>query len=453
MSKQVGDKKYFGTDGIRGKVGVYPITPDFMLKLGWATGKVFASQGKGKILIGKDTRISGYMFESALEAGLTSAGLDVNLLGPMPTPAVAYLTRTFQAQAGIVISASHNAFQDNGIKFFSADGMKLPDEIEKAIEEAMDEPLTTVESDAIGKASRIVDASGRYIEFCKSTIPNNLSLNGLSIVVDCANGATYHIAPNVLRELGASVTTIGTDPDGLNINRDCGSTHPEELAKRVLEENADLGIAFDGDGDRLIMVDDKGETVDGDQLLYIIARYKLGKLGKGGKDQGIIGTVMSNLGLEIALKELDIPFLRTKVGDRYVMAELLTRQWLFGGESSGHIICLDSTSTGDGIVSALQVLSAMQVFDQSLHDVKAGMSKFPQTMINVELSTKDGLMENKAIQAAVKKVETELGNTGRVLLRPSGTEPVVRVMVEGEDTDQVSRLAADISEVVKAEMH
>ena len=446
------EKKYFGTDGIRGKVGVYPITPDFMLKLGWATGKVFAGQGKGKILIGKDTRISGYMFESALEAGLTSAGLDVNLLGPMPTPAVAYLTRTFQAQAGIVISASHNAFQDNGIKFFSADGMKLPDEIEKAIEEAMDEALTTVESDAIGKASRIVDASGRYIEFCKSTIPNNVSLNGLSIVVDCANGATYHIAPNVLRELGASVITIGTEPDGLNINRDCGSTHPEELAKRVLEENADLGIAFDGDGDRLIMVDHKGETVDGDELLYIIARYKLGKLGKGGRDQGIIGTVMSNLGLEIALKELDIPFRRTKVGDRYVMTELLTRQWLFGGESSGHIICLDSTSTGDGIVSALQVLSAMQVFDQSLHDVKAGMSKFPQTMINVELSTKDGLMENKAIQAAVKKGETELGKAGRVLLRPSGTEPVVRVMVEGEDTDQVSRLASDISEVVKAEM-
>jgi len=448
----VAEKKYFGTDGIRGKVGVYPITPDFMLKLGWATGKVFAGQGKGKILIGKDTRISGYMFESALEAGLTSAGLDVNLLGPMPTPAVAYLTRTFQAQAGIVISASHNAFQDNGIKFFSADGMKLPDEIEKAIEEAMDEALTTVESDAIGKASRIVDASGRYIEFCKSTIPNNVSLNGLSIVVDCANGATYHIAPNVLRELGASVITIGTEPDGLNINRDCGSTHPEELAKRVLEENADLGIAFDGDGDRLIMVDHKGETVDGDELLYIIARYKLGKLGKGGRDQGIIGTVMSNLGLEIALKELDIPFRRTKVGDRYVMTELLTRQWLFGGESSGHIICLDSTSTGDGIVSALQVLSAMQVFDQSLHDVKAGMSKFPQTMINVELSTKDGLMENKAIQAAVKKGETELGKAGRVLLRPSGTEPVVRVMVEGEDTDQVSRLASDISEVVKAEM-
>ncbi|MDA9909129.1 phosphoglucosamine mutase [Gammaproteobacteria bacterium] len=446
------EKKYFGTDGIRGKVGVYPITPDFMLKLGWATGKVFAGQGKGKILIGKDTRISGYMFESALEAGLTSAGLDVNLLGPMPTPAVAYLTRTFQAQAGIVISASHNAFQDNGIKFFSADGMKLPDEIEKAIEEAMDEALTTVESYAIGKASRIVDASGRYIEFCKSTIPNNVSLNGLSIVVDCANGATYHIAPNVLRELGASVITIGTEPDGLNINRDCGSTHPEELAKRVLEENADLGIAFDGDGDRLIMVDHKGETVDGDELLYIIARYKLGKLGKGGRDQGIIGTVMSNLGLEIALKELDIPFRRTKVGDRYVMTELLTRQWLFGGESSGHIICLDSTSTGDGIVSALQVLSAMQVFDQSLHDVKAGMSKFPQTMINVELSTKDGLMENKAIQAAVKKGETELGKAGRVLLRPSGTEPVVRVMVEGEDTDQVSRLATDISEVVKAEM-
>ena len=447
------NKKYFGTDGIRGKVGAYPITPDFMLKLGWATGKVFASKGGGKILIGKDTRISGYMFESALEAGLTSAGLDINLLGPMPTPAVAYLTRTFQAQAGIVISASHNSFQDNGIKFFSADGTKLLDEVELAIEKAMEEDLSTVESNKIGKASRIVDASGRYIEFCKSTIPGNLRLNGLSIVVDCANGATYHIAPNVLRELGAKVTTIGTEPDGLNINHACGSTHPEELVSKVLEEKADLGIAFDGDGDRVIMVDDKGELLDGDELLYIIARYKLGSMGNVRKDQGIIGTVMSNLGLELALKKLDIPFRRTSVGDRYVMSELLAKQWLFGGEPSGHIICLDSTSTGDGIVSALQVLSAMQVFDQTLHEAKAGMSKFPQTMINVRLGKKQDLMENKAIKSSVSKAEKELGKTGRVLLRLSGTELVLRVMVEGEDDSQVSRLATDISEVVQDEMH
>lgn len=442
-------KKYFGTDGIRGEVGTYPITPDFVLKLGWATGKVFAQKGGGKILIGKDTRISGYMFESSLEAGLTAAGMDINLLGPMPTPAVAYLTRTFQAQAGIVISASHNGFQDNGIKFFSGDGTKLLDEIELAIEAAMENELTTVASARIGKASRIGDASGRYIEFCKSTVPGNLRLNGMSIVVDCANGATYHIAPNVFRELGARVITIGTEPDGLNINHDCGSTHPQKLMARVLEEKADLGIAFDGDGDRVIMVDHKGELVDGDELLFIIARYKL---GKGAKDQGIIGTVMSNLGLELALKELKIPFRRTVVGDRFVMAELLTRQWLFGGESSGHIICLDSTSTGDGIVSALQVLAAMQVFDMSLHEIKHGMVKFPQTMINVRISSKDGLDGNKAIKSAIARAEKELGTTGRVLLRPSGTEPVVRVMVEGENGEQVSRLAAEIAEVVTTEM-
>lgn len=446
-------KKYFGTDGIRGAVGTYPITPDFVLKLGWATGKVFAKQGGGKILIGKDTRISGYMFESSLEAGLTSAGMDINLLGPMPTPAVAYLTRTFQAQAGIVISASHNPYQDNGIKFFSGDGTKLPDDIELAIEDAMEEELTTVDSARIGKASRIVDASGRYIEFCKSTVPGNLRLNGLTIVVDCANGATYHIAPNVLRELGAKVIAIGTEPDGLNINRDCGSTHPQKLVDRVLAENADLGIAFDGDGDRVIMVDHKGETVDGDELLFIIARYKLGKGTKGHtRDQGIIGTVMTNLGLEIALGEMNIPFRRTKVGDRYVMSELLTRQWLYGGESSGHIICLDSTSTGDGIVSALQVLSAMQVFSQSLHEIKQGMTKFPQTMINVRIASKDGLDDNQAIKAAMTGAEKELGKTGRVLLRPSGTEPVVRVMVEGEDSDQVARLAQAIADVVAAEL-
>ena len=442
-------KKFFGTDGIRGTVGTYPITPDFVLKLGWATGKVFARKGGGKILIGKDTRISGYMFESSLEAGLTSAGMDINLLGPMPTPAVAYLTRTFQAQAGIVISASHNDFQDNGIKFFSGDGTKLPDEVELAIEDAMAHELTTVDSAKIGKASRIVDAGGRYIEFCKSTVSGNLRLNGISIVLDCANGATYHVAPNVFRELGARVTTIAAEPDGLNINRECGSTHPQKLVDRVLQEKADLGIAFDGDGDRVIMVDHKGELVDGDELLFIIARYKL---GKGGKDQGIIGTVMSNLGLELALKEIGIPFHRTKVGDRYVMAELLTREWLYGGESSGHLICLDATSTGDGIVSALQVLSAMQVFGMSLHDIKHGMVKFPQTMINVRIASKDGLDDNMAIKAAVARAEIELGSTGRVLLRPSGTEPVVRVMVEGEDGDQVSRLAAEIAEVVSAEM-
>lgn len=443
-------KKYFGTDGIRGAVGKYPITPDFMLKLGWATGKVFASQSGGKILVGKDTRISGYMFESALEAGLTSAGMDINLLGPMPTPAVAYLTRTFQAQAGIVISASHNGFQDNGIKFFSGDGKKLPDEIELAIEEAMDEPLATVDSGEIGKAYRIVDAAGRYIEFCKSVVPGNLSLRNMKIVLDCANGATYHIAPNVFRELGATVVTIGTEPDGLNINNDCGSTKPDNLAAAVVVHQADLGIAFDGDGDRVIMIDHKGEVVDGDELLYIIARYKLGESEL--KDQGIIGTVMSNLGLEIALKELNIPFRRTKVGDRYVMTELLTRKWLFGGESSGHIICLDSTSTGDGIISALQVLTATQVFGKNLHDLKSGMTKFPQTMINVRINDMGALEEIPAIKASVEKAEKELGKKGRVLLRPSGTEPVVRVMVEGEDQTQVSKLAGEISEVVAKEM-
>lgn len=452
MSKTLSDKKYFGTDGIRGEVGTYPITPDFVLKLGWATGRVFARQGGGKILIGKDTRISGYMFESALEAGLTSAGMDINLLGPMPTPAVAYLTRTFHAQAGIVISASHNDFQDNGIKFFSAEGTKLPDEVELAIEEALEQELTTVNSAQLGKASRIVDASGRYIEFCKSTIPGNMRLNGLSIVVDCANGATYHIAPNVFRELGAKVTVTGAEPDGLNINQDCGSTHPERLIARVLETGADLGIAFDGDGDRVMMVDHKGELVDGDELLYIIARYKLAREGEERRGQGIIGTVMSNLGLEIALGELDIPFRRTKVGDRYVMAELLTRQWLYGGESSGHIICLDATSTGDGIVSALQVLAAMQVFGRGLHELKAGMTKFPQTMINVRVASKNGLEDNQVISQAVQAVEKTLGDSGRVLLRPSGTEPVVRVMIEGENGDQVNQLAAQLSEVVATEM-
>tara|TARA_R110000824_G_scaffold336_1_gene1597 strand:- start:1771 stop:3114 length:1344 start_codon:yes stop_codon:yes gene_type:complete len=443
------EKKYFGTDGIRGKVGEYPVTPDFFLKLGWAIGKVFAKKTGSCVLIGKDTRISGYMFESALEAGLTSAGVDIKLLGPMPTPAVAYLTRTFQAQAGIVISASHNSYEDNGIKFFSTDGTKLGDDIEFSIEQALDSDLETVSSDKIGKASRINDASGRYIEFCKGTIGAEIKLNGMKIVLDCANGATYHIAPNVFKELGADVKVIGNNPDGLNINKDCGSTKPQQLAKAVLKHQADLGIAFDGDGDRVQMVDHTGAIVDGDELLFIMALYKLGKSSNG---YGVVGTVMSNLGLEIALTDLKIPFRRTLVGDRYVMEELKTRQWLLGGESSGHLICLDKTSTGDGIVSALQVLAAMRVLDKSLAELKSGMSKFPQSMINVRLRNPKALDGNKTILSAVKDAEAALGKEGRVLLRPSGTEPVVRVMVEGSNLALVSRLATELSEVVSAEL-
>lgn len=442
-------KKYFGTDGIRGLVGKYPVTPDFMLKLGWATGKVFAKSGKGKVLIGKDTRISGYMFESALEAGLTSAGVDVQLLGPMPTPAVAYLTRTFQAQAGIVISASHNAYQDNGIKFFSGLGTKLDDEVEFAIEDALDSEFSTVGSNEIGKASRIIDASGRYIEFCKSTIDNSVKLIGLKIVVDCAHGATYHVAPDVFSELGADVIAINNKPDGLNINENCGSTKPQGLADEVLKQKADLGIALDGDGDRVIMVDHTGAIVDGDELLYIMAVHKLGRAPKG---NGVVGTLMSNLGLEIALGELDIPFRRTDVGDRYVMSELLSRQWTLGGESSGHLICLNSTTTGDGIVSALQVLAAMQLMGKSLSELKSGMEKYPQTMINVQLSNRDKLKNNSKIDAAVADAEATLGKNGRVLLRPSGTEPVVRVMIEGNDESLVAKLTQELSTVVAKEV-
>ncbi len=445
----VKEKKYFGTDGIRGKVGEYPVTPDFFLKLGWAAGKVFAKKSDSMVLIGKDTRISGYMFESALEAGLTSAGVDIKLLGPMPTPAVAYLTRTFQAQAGIVISASHNKYEDNGIKFFSTAGTKLGDDIEYAIEEALEADALEVSSDKIGKASRINDAGGRYIEFCKGTIHNNIKLNGLKIVLDCANGATYHVAPNIFKELGADIVVIANTPDGININHECGSTKPQKLAEEVIRQNADLGIAFDGDGDRVQMVDHTGAVVDGDELLYIIASYKL---GKAPKNQGVIGTVMSNLGLEIALGELKIPFRRTLVGDRYVMEELKTRQWLIGGESSGHLICLDKTTTGDGIISALQVLAAMRVKDLSLHDIKSGMQKFPQCMINVRLKNPKALNSNKAILSAVREVETTLGKNGRVLLRPSGTEPVIRVMVEGSDEVLVEKLANQLSEVVSLEL-
>jgi phosphoglucosamine mutase len=442
-------KKYFGTDGIRGRVGEYPVTPDFFLKLGWATGKVFANTPGSSVLIGKDTRISGYMFESALEAGLTSAGVDIKLLGPMPTPAVAHLTSTFQAQAGIVISASHNGYEDNGIKFFSALGTKLSDEIEFAIEDALDSELKTVSSDKIGKASRITDASGRYIEFCKGTIQSGIKFNDLKIVLDCANGATYHIAPNVFEELGADVIVIGNNPDGLNINNDCGSTKPQQLASEVLKHQADLGIAFDGDGDRVQMVDHKGEVVDGDELLYIIAMHKLANKSK---NHGVVGTIMSNLGLELALQDLKIPFCRSSVGDRYVMEELKTREWFIGGESSGHLICLDKTSTGDGIVSALQVLAAMQEMDKSLYDVKSTMQKFPQTMINVRLKDPKALNGNEIIHSAVKDAESMLGKEGRVLLRPSGTEPLVRVMVEGSDEALVSKLATKLSQVVSKEL-
>ncbi len=445
------EKKFFGTDGIRGRVGEHPITPDFMLKLGWAAGKVFAKtdRGRSKILIGKDTRISGYMFEAALEAGLTAAGVDINLLGPMPTPAVAYLTRTFHAQAGIVISASHNPFHDNGIKFFSGDGSKLPDEIEFAIEEYLEREITTVDSQFIGKASRINDAGGRYIEYCKSTIPSDIKLTGLKIVVDCAHGSTYNIAGNVFMELGATVKIIGSSPDGLNINDGCGSTAPERLVREVLAEKADLGIAFDGDGDRVVMVDHLGNIVDGDEILYVIARDRRRRnVGFG----GVVGTVMSNLGLQLGLEALDIPFTRVSVGDRYVMSALKERGWQLGGESSGHVICLDVASTGDGIVSALQALYAVVSCNTSLYELRNKMSKFPQTMINVRVAGKPDLANNAAVVAAVAAVEGRLGRKGRVLLRPSGTEPVVRVMVEGEDAALVAQLARELADQVAAQV-
>jgi len=442
----VNKKQFFGTDGIRGRVGEEPITAEFMLKLGWAAGKVFSEGGKGLILIGKDTRISGYIFESALEAGLSSAGVDVRLLGPMPTPAIAYLTRTFNAQAGIVISASHNPYYDNGIKFFSRAGEKLPDEIESAIEQKMCEPMKMVESDLIGKVSRINDAAGRYIEFCKSCFNGNGGLKGQKVVIDCANGATYHIAPSVFRELGATVVELGVVPDGLNINADSGSTAPASLRRKVLEEKADLGIAFDGDGDRVIMVDHLGEVVDGDELLFIIARYRK---AQGNLKGGVVGTLMSNLGLERALSEEGIEFARASVGDRYVMSELTARGWEVGGESSGHIICLDLVSTGDGIVAALQVVSAMIDRGESLHVLKKGMTKFPQTMINVRCPVGKNPAGASLVAQAIKETEQRLNGKGRVLLRPSGTEPVVRVMVEGEDPVLVESLARDLADVVE----
>ena len=440
-------KKFFGTDGIRGRVGEYPITAEFMLKLGWAAGRVLGTRRNTRVIIGKDTRISGYMFESALEAGLSAAGVDILLLGPMPTPAVAYLTRTLHACAGIVISASHNAYADNGIKFFSRDGAKLPDEVELEIEAEIDKPMTTVESNRLGKAKRVNDAEGRYIEFCKSTIPLSLSPRGLKVVVDCAHGATYAVAPSVFEELGADVVAIGVEPDGLNINQECGSTYPQRLQKTVLEHQADVGIALDGDGDRVIMVDHRGELVDGDELLYIIAVSRLQGGALGGS---VVGTLMSNLGLEHALLSHNITFERANVGDRYVLERLNQTSSMLGGESSGHIICLDRTTTGDGIVSALQVLAAMVKSGKSLYELKTGMKKYPQRMINVPVSGKVDLEKAAAVQQAVRSAEQRMAGRGRVLLRPSGTEPVVRVMVEGEDEQQVHEEAEQLALVVAA---
>ena len=446
-------KRYFGTDGIRGLVGEAPITPDFMLKLGWASGRVFAREaggaGRCTVIIGKDTRVSGYMFESALEAGLVAAGVNVKLLGPMPTPAVALMTRTQAAVAGIVISASHNPFYDNGIKFFSASGSKLPDDIELAIEAELDQPVTTVQSREIGKVLRVVDAAGRYIEFCKSTVPEGFNLRGLRIAVDCAHGATYHIAPSVFSELGAEVTAIGVQPDGFNINEGVGSTDTAALADIVRRQGVDLGIAFDGDGDRVLFVDGNGELVDGDELLYMIAMYRL---ARGTSDAGVVGTLMSNLGLELALREEGLQLVRAQVGDRYVKERMEAEGWYLGGESSGHIICSDITTTGDGIVAALQVLVALKAAGVDLASYRAGMSKFPQKMINVTVSGKVNLAEFPAVAAAVSRVEAQLGKRGRVLLRPSGTEPKVRVMVEGEDAAEVDALCAELAAEVEREL-
>lgn len=440
------NRRYFGTDGVRGKVGDYPITPDFVLKLGWAAGRVLAKQGTKKVIIGKDTRISGYMLESALEAGLAAAGLRATFTGPMPTPAVAYLTQTFRAEAGIVISASHNPYYDNGIKFFSSEGTKLPDDVELAIEQELDKEIECVPSAELGKADRLNDAAGRYIEFCKSTFPSKHSLDALKIVVDCANGATYHIAPNVFRELGATVIAMGVEPNGLNINDQVGATDVRALQKRVIEEQADLGLAFDGDGDRIIMVDEFGNKVDGDQIAYIIARDRL---RKGELKGGVVGTLMTNLGMELGLKQLGIPFVRAAVGDRYVLERMVEKKWSIGAENSGHIILLDKVTTGDAIVSALQVLAAIVDGDLSLNELTQGMTLFPQVLENVRFSGDSNPLDAESVNVAVNEVEAELGEKGRVLLRKSGTEPLLRVMVEGEDEALVKASALKIAQVVK----
>lgn len=441
------NRKYFGTDGVRGKVGSYPITPDFALKLGWAAGKVLASQGSKMVLIGKDTRISGYMLESALEAGLAAAGLSAAFTGPMPTPAIAYLTRTFRAEAGIVISASHNPYYDNGIKFFSAKGTKLPDEIEEAIEAMLEQPIDCVESAELGKASRINDAAGRYIEFCKGTFPAHLGLEGYKIVVDCANGATYHIAPNVLRELGAEVIEMGTDPNGLNINEKCGATDVTALQAKVVETKADVGLAYDGDGDRIMMVDHLGNKVDGDQILFIIAREAL---RSGQLKGGVVGTLMSNMSLEIALKMLGVPFLRANVGDRYVLEKMVENDWTLGGENSGHIIIADKNTTGDGIVASLAVLAAMAQHKLSLNELASAVKLFPQVLINVRFAGGENPLESDAVKSVAAEVEKRLEGKGRILLRKSGTEPLIRVMVECQDAALAQQCAEEIAEAVKS---
>jgi phosphoglucosamine mutase len=440
------ERKYFGTDGIRGKVGHSAINPEFVTKLGWAAGKVLAGKGTNKVLIGKDTRISGYMLESALEAGLSAAGINVGLLGPMPTPAIAYLTKTFRSEAGIVISASHNPYYDNGIKFFSANGYKLDDEVELAIEAMLELPMDCVESDKLGKATRIDDAAGRYIEFCKGTFPSELSLTGMKIVVDCAHGATYHIAPSVLSELGAEIIEIGTKPNGININHQVGATSMRACVEAVLEHKADLGFALDGDGDRIMLVDHEGNVVDGDQIIFIIARDAL----KNGRlSGGVVGTQMSNLGLEIALDNLGIPFARSKVGDRYVMELLKEKGWHIGGENSGHVLNLSTISTGDGIVAGLQVLTAMLHTEKSLKSLLSGMTKFPQKLVNVryEPCAIDYCADQRVLDA-VTEAEQALGDTGRVLLRKSGTEPLIRVMVEAQSADDADKWSAHIAQVV-----
>ncbi len=487
-------KKYFGTDGIRGRVGKPPISADWILKLGWAVGSVLTDSQKDskeskdfkdskdskdckdsqssnqsskpprpKVLIGKDTRVSGYLFESALEAGLSSAGVDTLLLGPMPTPAIAYLTRALRASAGIVISASHNTYDDNGIKFFSSAGTKLPDETELAIESYLEKPMVMVDSRSLGKAQRVSDAEGRYIEFCKNTFPSTLDLRNLKIVVDCAHGATYRVAPKVFRELGAEVIEMGVSPDGYNINEGCGSTQPAALAKRVLQERADVGIALDGDGDRLIMIDNHGDILDGDELLFIIGKWYSETNRLVG---GIVGTVMSNFGLESAFKNLGIQFSRVKVGDRYILEELKRNDWNLGGESSGHIICLDANTTGDGIVSALRVLAVLLCSDKSLAELKQGMQKYPQTLINVPLSSNasqsnnsigignigNNIVEHPAVKKAIQTAESRLNGSGRVLLRPSGTEPLLRVMVEGRDETMVQTIAQELAQAVRTSL-
>ena len=441
-------RKYFGTDGIRGRVGDAPVTPDFMLKLGWATGKVFAATDGSRptVVIGKDTRVSGYMLESALQAGLVAAGANVKLVGPLPTPGIALLTRSQKADAGIVISASHNPYYDNGIKFFNGQGSKLSDELELQIEAMIDSPMETVDSDQLGKASRIADAAGRYIEYCKSTFPDEISLKGLKIVIDCAHGATYNIAPGVFSELGADVTLMGAEPDGYNINEGVGSTEPEALQQRVMEEDADLGVAFDGDGDRLQMVNREGQLLTGDDVLYILAMHRL---STGGSDSGVVGTLMTNMGLELALEQSGLRLARAKVGDRYVKELMVAEGWSLGGESSGHIICGNLSTTGDGVIAALQVLAAVVVSGRSLSQLTSGFTPLPQVLVNVRIKKGFDIEAHQAINDACERVEQALIGRGRLLLRPSGTEPVIRVMVEGDETVAIDSLANEVAEAIR----